>query len=143
MSLPIGYIKQIISIMKLSQCSFLLILIMLWLPIAGAVSAFSPHCTHQNDAGHGLNDSIRSITNNGLHNMAHQQLMDDRMATNQPCEVNTLCHASCSTLVSTAHSTYNSVNNSSVRQSVDISAASFIPDLPQHPPRVYSCSMQH
>lgn len=129
--------------MKFSQCSFLLILIILWLPIAGAVTAFFPDCAHQNNAGQGPNASIRFIANNGLHKMDHQQLMDDRMATNQPCEVNTLCHVSCSTLISTALSTYSPVNNSSIRQSENINAASFIPDLPQHPPRVYSCSTQH
>jgi hypothetical protein len=100
-----------------------------------AVSAISPHCTYQSVAEHGLNTNISPTTNNNLHNVDHLRLMDGRMASAQPCEVNTLCHASCSTLISTAHSTYIPVNISSVHQPRSNNVASFIPDLPQHPPR--------
>jgi len=97
---------------------FLLILMMLWLPVQGVVAASTPHCAHQSNA-----------------DMDHQQPMDGNMTANQGCEVNTLCHASCGTLISTAYSTSILVSNSSAHQSRNVNTVSFIPDLPQHPPR--------
>ena len=120
--------------MKVPPGRLLLILIMLWLPTMDAVSAFSPHCAYQSVAGHGLNANISSITNNGLHDVDHQLSIGSRMASDQPCEVNLLCHASCSTQISVTHSTYIPANNASVHQPGNINATSFIPDLPQHPP---------
>ena len=76
--------------MKVPPGRLLLILIMLWLPTMDAVSAISPHCTYQSVAEHGLNTNISPTTNNNLHNVDHLRLMDGRMASAQPCEVNTL-----------------------------------------------------
>jgi len=90
---------------------------MFWLPGQGVVAALTPHCAHQSNAD-------------------HQQPVDGNTAANQGCEVNTLCHASCGTLITAAHSTNIPVSSSSLHQLPNINTASFIPDLPQHPPRV-------
>jgi hypothetical protein len=131
--LPIGYK---FNEMKFFARRFLLVLMMLWLPVQGVVAAFTPHCEHQSITGYELNTNINLTADNYLHNVGHQQPMDGRMASDQPCEVNTLCHASCSTLISAANSTNIPGSNSSVHQSRNLNTASFIPDLPQHPPRV-------
>jgi hypothetical protein len=109
---------------------------MFWLPIEGVAATFASHCAHQSNAGHELNASINLITDNNLqHNVDHKQPMDNHMASNQLCEVNTLCHASCSMLIAAEHSTNIPISDHSVHESLNTNTASFIPDLPQHPPR--------
>ena len=109
---------------------------MFWLPVQDVVAALTPHCVHQSNSGHGLDADINLATEDYLHNVDHQQPMDGNMTSNQLCEVNTFCHASCGTLITAAHSTNIPVSNSSLHQSQNVNTASFIPDLPQHPPRI-------
>jgi hypothetical protein len=121
--------------MKYCARKFLLILLILWLPIQGVVAAFTPHCAHQSNADHELNGSIDLITDDYLHNVDHQQPMNNYMASDQACEANTLCHASCSTLITATHSTNIPISDSSIHELLNANTVSFIPDLPQHPPR--------
>jgi hypothetical protein len=122
--------------MKYRARKFLLILLILWLPAQGVVAAFTPHCAHQSNADSGLHTSINIIADDYLHNVDHLQPTDGHMTANQGCEVNTLCHISCGTLITVEHSTNIPVSNSSLHQSRNVNTASFIPDLPQHPPRL-------
>ena len=112
-----------------------MILLLLWLPLQGVAAAFTPHCAHQSNTDHGLNTSINIIADDYLHNVDHLQPMDGHMTANQGCEVNTLCHISCGTLITFAHSTNIPVSISSVHESLNTNTASFISDLPQQPPR--------
>lgn len=109
---------------------------MFWLPIQDAVADFSPHCIHRSNSGHGLNANVNPTADNELHNVDHRRFMDVRMASGKPCEVNPLCHASCSTLISAAYPSDIFISNSSVHQLRNVNVALFIPDLPQRPPRV-------
>lgn len=115
--------------MKYCARKFLLLLLIFWLPAQGVFAAFTPHCAHQSIADHGLNTSINIIADD------HLQPMDGHMTANQGCEVSTLCHISCGTLITVEYSTNIPVSNSSLHQLGNINTASFIPDLPQHPPR--------
>jgi hypothetical protein len=122
--------------MKFFIRRFLLILMMVWVPIYSVVVAISPHSAHQSNASHELNAGSIHSTDHHLHNADQKQIvMDSNMASTQLCEINTLCHTSCGTLITAEHSINILVSNSSLHQSRNVNTVSFIPDLPQHPPR--------
>ena len=130
--------KEQLKLMKKSFFlrKFLLIVMMVWLPLQGVIAAFIPHSAHQSNAIYELNAGSIHSTDHHLHSTDQKQLvMDGNMASTQPCEINTLCHASCGTLITAAHSISFPVSNSSLHQSRNINTVSFIPDLPHHPPR--------
>ncbi len=112
---------------------FILILIMLWLPLQGVFAAAVPLCTHEEIAGT-MNADVISAIDDHLLPIHHEQPMDNNMTSNQECEVNTLCHASCSTVITTACSTAILSGSSSYTVTFTHKPASHIPEQPQHPP---------
>lgn len=121
--------------MKYYTRKYLLLLLIFWLPAQGIAAAFAPHCTYQSNGGQELNTSNNFIIDDYLHNVDHKQPMDGNMTSNQRCEVDTLCHASCSVLFATTHSTIIPISDHSIHESLNTIAPSFIPDLLQRPPR--------
>lgn len=112
---------------------YFLILIMLWLPLQGVLAAAVPLCTHEENAGT-LNADVVSVIDDHLHTIGHEQPMNNNMTSSQECETNTLCHASCSTVITSARSTAIPSNSSSYTVSLISNSISFIPEQPQRPP---------
>ncbi len=119
--------------MKLIVRRFILILIMFWLPLQGALAAAVQHCTHEENAGT-LNADVISVIDDHLHTIGHEQPIDNKMTSNQECEANTICHASCSTVIISAHPTAIPSNSSSYTVSLTSNSISFIPEQLQRPP---------
>jgi hypothetical protein len=119
--------------MKLIERRFILVLIMLWLPLQGAFAAAMPLCTHEENTGNTLNVVVIPIIDDHLHTIRHEQPMDDNITFNLH-EVNTLCHASCSTMIPPALSTAIPTGSSSYTVSLVSNSTSFIPEQFQRPP---------
>jgi len=119
--------------MKLIVRRFFLILIMLWLPLQGVFAAGVPLWTHERNTGT-MNVDVISVIDDHLHTIRREQTMDHNMTFNQECEVNTLCHVSCSTFISPALSTAIPSDSSSYTVLFISKSTSFIPEQLQRPP---------
>ncbi|SFL37449.1 hypothetical protein SAMN05216302_10716 [Nitrosomonas aestuarii] len=111
-----------------------LVLIMLWLPLQGAFAAGVPLCVHEENAGNKFNPDAILIIEDHLHAIHHEQSMDSSITSIQECEVNTLCHASCSTVITSVLSTTIRFDSLSYTISLIIKPISFIPEQLQRPP---------
>lgn len=108
-------------------------LIMLWLPLQGALAAAVPMCAHEENAST-LNTDIIIVIDDHLHTIHHEQPINNKMTSNQECEASTICHASCSTVITSAHPTAIPSNSSSYTVSLISNSTSFIPEQLQRPP---------
>lgn len=114
---------------------FFLVLIMLWLPLQGVFAAGVPLCVHEENAGNKLNPDAIFIIEDHLHAIIHhEQSMDSSIISNQECEVNTLCHASCSTVITSVLSTTIRFDRLPYTISLITKPISFIPEQLQRPP---------
>ena len=127
------FINEISNERAANMRRYFLILIMLCLPLQGALAAAEPLCAHEENANT-LNTDIITVIDDHLHTIGHEQPKDNKMTSNQECEANTICHASCSTVITSAHPTAIPSNSSSHTVSFISNSISFIPEQPQRPP---------
>ncbi|SOD22842.1 hypothetical protein [Nitrosomonas ureae] len=120
--------------MKLLVHRLFLILIMLWLPVQGTLSAGVPLCLHEENAGSEWNPDVILTINDHLITIHHEQPMDSSMISNQECEANALCQASFSTVITSAFSAAIPSDSFSYAISLITKPISFIPEQPQRPP---------
>ncbi|MBX3630650.1 MAG: hypothetical protein KF908_12245 [Nitrosomonas sp.] len=113
-----------------------LVLIMLWLPLQGAFAGVVPPCAHEEDTNNKFNFVDIPIVDERLHTNHNKQPMSSHMASSQECEVNALCHISCSTFIALAFSNEIPTNNISYNIAIIAKPVSFIPEQLQRPPLV-------
>ncbi len=126
------FINKIYNERLLIVRRYFLILIMLWLPLQGTLAAAVSLCTHKENAS--KNIDIITVIDDHLYTIGHEEQKNNKMTSNQECETNTLCHASCSTVITSAHSTTIPSNSSSYTISLISNSISFIPEQLQRPP---------
>ncbi len=108
---------------------------MLWLPLQGTFVSATPLCTHEENTHNKLNSNVILIVDVLFNTIHHEQSIDNSLSSNQGCEVNTFCHASCSVVIVSARSTAISIDSLSLTISPISQPISFIPEQLQRPPR--------
>jgi hypothetical protein len=114
----------------------LLVSIMLWLPLQGAIAAIMPLCVQAKQMGASLD--IPAVTAPcDLHDDSEEasttHSAPDNMTSNLPCE-SLPCYASFSTLLPAAYASLTSTGGSSYAAAFESRFTSAIPQQPQHPP---------
>lgn len=114
----------------------LLVLIMLWLPLQGAIAAIMPLCVQAKQMGASLD--IPAVTAPcDLHDDGDEKFSKDRasgdMTSSLPCE-SLPCYASFSTLLPTTYASLIFIGGSSYAIAFDSRFTSAILQQPQHPP---------
>lgn len=116
---------------------FLLVLIMLWLPLQGAIAAIMPLCVQAKQMGASLD--IPAVTapcdlhDEGEEASATLNAADNMTSGNLPCE-SLPCYASFSTLLPATYASLISTGGSSYATAFDSRFTSAILQQPQHPP---------
>jgi len=114
--------------------SIFLILIILWIPLQGAFAAALPLCSHEKNTTHNLNSTATIIIDAHHQITFPEQPIDHHMTSDPECEINTLCHASCSTVMISVRSTATPSHIASYTVSLISKSSSFIPEQLQRPP---------
>lgn len=121
-----------------SKRKLLLVLIMLWLPLQGAIAAIMPLCVQAKQMGASLD--IPAVTAPcDLHDEGQEEASathsaaDNMTAGNLPCE-SLPCYASFSTLLPATYASLISTGGSSYATAFDSRFTSAILQQPQHPP---------
>ncbi|MCH9638489.1 MAG: hypothetical protein K0U40_03240 [Betaproteobacteria bacterium] len=114
--------------------SLFLILIILWIPLQGAFAAAVPQCSHEENAARNLNSTATPTSDTHLQITSPEQPMDHNMTSNPECEVNTMCHTSCSTIMISVSTTATPSGITSYTISLISKSSSFIPEQLQRPP---------
>ena len=113
-----------------------LVLIMLWLPLQGAFAIVVPPCAHEENTNNKFNSVDIPIVGEQLHTNHNEKLMSSNMVSSQECEVNALCHISCSTFITLALSNEIPTNYISYNSVITAKPVSFIPEQLQRPPLI-------
>jgi len=121
--------------MMLSGRKLLLVLIMLWLPLQGALAAVMPQCMHENNAS-ALPDTPATPHQAACHEMNGVMDADKNAASSMPCDNCAPCHAGCNAPVPSAFSTAIPDSDSSFAASLNSRVTQFVPEQPQRPPLV-------
>lgn len=132
---PPGKVIYTESIM-VSGRKLLLVLIMLWLPLQGAIAAIMPLCVQAKQMGASLD--IPAVTAPcDLHDDGEEvsttHNASDNTTSNLPCE-SLPCYASFSTLLPATYASLISTGGSSYAIAFDSRFTSAILQQPQHPP---------
>lgn len=119
---------------------FLLILIMLWLPLQGALAAAIPQqCMHENNVGVLPPDvpALSPSTQAACHEMHGAMDADQNAASSMLCDNCAPCHAAgCNAPVPSAVSMIIPDSTSSYAASLNARITLFVPEQPQRPPLV-------
>lgn len=110
----------------------LLVLIMLWLPLQGAFAFTELPCIHEENTVNKINTVDIPITDDHQHTLHFKETSNT--ASGQECEVDTLCHVSCSSYIPTILSDPSSPNCISCNFAITAQSDSFIPEQFQRPP---------
>lgn len=126
--------------MMLSGRNILLVLLMLWLPLQGALAAVMPLCAHEKNAGALLDTPVTATSNDQRHDACHDQSMngatDNNAASSLPCDNCAPCHSCCNAPIPSAFSTAIPGGDSSYAASLNSRFTQFVPEQPQRPPLV-------
>jgi len=122
--------------MTLFGRKLLLVLIMLWLPLQGALAAVMPLCRHENNTAT-LADASAPSAQAACHEMHGAMDADQNTTTSKlPCDNCAPCHAGCNAPIPSVAATIIPDNSSSYAISRNSRITLFVPAQPQRPPLV-------
>jgi hypothetical protein len=122
----------------LNKQKFLLVLIMLWLPLQGAIAAIMPLCVQAKQLGTSLDVSAVTAACDLHHDDDESSTVNNGSASpdmtfNLPCE-SVPCFTSFSAMLPSANATQIFIDGASYAASFNSRFTSVIPQQPQHPP---------
>ena len=122
----------------LNKRKFLLVLLMLWLPLQGAIAAILPLCVQAKQLGASLDIPVTAACDLHHDNGGDSSTMNDGSASpdmtlNLPCE-SVPCFTSFSAMLPSANATQIFIGGASYAISFNSRFTSAILQQPQHPP---------